>query len=237
MQITMESSRNPGNGTLSTKISSKFNVCNLNIDKLQLTQDANGVLESTIQPFQNTTIGFNGNNQTANLTLEYKNGNFVTSTLLDIQEFQSLKNNVKLSLSSGVSLASNICVDLQNNKMKEMNLGCNYEQGNWFASLRSVSGMCRFDTNMNLGLLYRVNPKVIIASNFDHCHQEKSRSCITVGGLYRGNFCDLKMKANCCGNLNLSVKKEVMDGVNVMASLGGKCGEWGSWKGGLGVTI
>lgn len=239
LQITIDTTRNPSNGTLSTKLSSKFQMASLNIDKLSLTQDANGVLESTIVPFKNTTLGFNGDSKYANLTLEYKKGNFLTSNILDIQEFQSFKNNTKLSFKSGFSVATNLNVDLGNNKVSSVNLGANYEKGSWFASLYTVNGICKSNDNKsaNLGLLYYVNPKVSLASNLNHCYSDCKSDCLTVGGLYKSNVGDIKMKANFCGNMNVSVKREIVQGVNVTASLGGKVNDVGSWKGGLGVTI
>jgi len=247
IQVTMESSRNPSNGTLSTKLGSKFNCAGIQVDKLQLTQDANGVLESTFPIFPHTSLGFVGNPKTAQLNMEYQRKNFTGSAILDVQEFQKFQTAMKVGLTSGVNLASDVHVDLLKSQMSQMNVGLNYQKGPFFASLMSVNGLCcggdGTDKNKsntpsaNLGLIYHVNPKLTVATNATHCYKNHEFSCLTLGGLYKSTYGDLKLKANCCGVVCGALTKEVLPNVNVTASTSVNIRDVSSVKYGLGVTI
>lgn len=250
VQVTLDTQRNPSNGTLSTKLSSKFNICKFHIDKLQLTQDANGVLESTVGVFPNTTLGFNGNHKTADLSVEYKTNNLTLNSVLDVQDFKQLKSTGKLNCYKGLSLASEVKVDLVNSSIGSVNLGLSYTINNLFASLYTVNGIgcpkkCTSDSNSslnpascNLGVLYHVNPNWTLGTNVLHSYKGHSSSCMTIGGLYKGDFGKIKMKVNCCGDVKVAVMKDMCGGVNVTVGGGVNVGKVGSsleW--GLGVTL
>jgi len=193
VNVTIESSRNPTDGTLSTKIGSKFNVCGLAIDKLQLTQDANGVLESSLGICNGTFIGFNGNSKTADLNLEYTQKNITASAILDVQEFRTIQANALVSCNSGIKMGANAFVDLSQSQLSSVNVGLNYTKGPLFASVATTQGLKCCQTSTNLGLVYQVNPNLSVASNSIHSC-DKPLKGMTVGGFIKVRMQILKSR-------------------------------------------
>jgi len=237
VNITIESSRNPSDGTLSTKIGSKFNVCGVKVDKLQLTQDTNCVLETSLGICNGTTIGFNGNSKTSDLNLEYNQKNITASAVLDVQEFRKFHTQAMVSLKDGtLSLGADAHVDLNASTVSSVNIGMNYRQGSLFASMSTMDGLNCCQTKSNLNFLYQVNPKLSLASNSIHSC-EKPLKEITLGGLYKSSYADFKLKANCCGRVSGCMMKEMAPNVNLTLSGSVSVSEPTKVDYGLGLTI
>lgn len=240
INVTVETCRNPTDGTLTTKLGSKFGVCGLAVDKLQLTQDANGVLESTISPFANTTIGFNGNTQSADVYMQYKQTNMTINGILDVQNFATFQTAASLTCKNNVTLGADAIVDLNKSCLSRVNLGVNYTKGPLFGSLTTVNGVgCCSSTNAcaaNLGLVYQVSPKISIATNTVHACKEPIK-CLTVGGIYDVPFAKFKVKANCGGTVSACMMKHVAQDVQLTVSGSVNVSDPSTFKYGLGLTI
>jgi len=241
MGLTLDTVRSD-NGCLATKLSSSFAYKNLTIDKLQLNQESNGLLESRLTVCKNTVLGFLGDSRSASLNLEYKSNNLLLNSKLDVQDFKKLNSTGKLTLGSKINLASEVSMDLVTSSIGSINMGLSYTSNGLTTSLSTLNGLSK--PVVNLGILYHVNPSLRLASSITHGCNDKSSNNITVGGQYIAPFGRIKCKVNSVGSVKMVVVRNVGDGVKVTVGGGlnvgegenkGGCGKGLEW--GVGVTL
>lgn len=229
--VTIETYRG-SEGILSSKIGSKFAYAGLSFDKVQLQGDGSHILESSLSPVSGVKLSFKGS-KGADLVCDYTSGNFNASGTLDVKDFSKFTTSACLGLSSGMTLGGDVTTNLiAPTGVCDFNVGASYSKGSIFTSLSTAN---KFST-VNAGILYKVNPRLTLASTSSH---SSNNACevLAVGGSYKSGFGYLKAKVGCDGIVSACVIKEVVPKVSVTASVSVLASELSSFKYGLGVTI
>lgn len=231
VSVTIETERGSG-GSLSSKIGTKFAYSGLNFDKVQLKADGGHVIETSLKPHQDVKVSFKGN-KGADLCIDYSNGNLVATSVIDVKEMSKVSASACLGLGSGVTAGGDLAYALSGKSgVTGFNLGGSYRTGPLFASVTTSSKFSQF----NVGLLYKVNPDLTLASQTTH---SSSQACdvVGVGASLAAPFGDLKAKFASNGVLSACLIKEIAPKVTMTASGSVVASDMSNFKYGLGIVM
>ena len=229
--MTIETERGSG-GALSASVGSKFNYGKLNFDKAQVKGDGAHVLETSLVPYEGFKLSFKGN-KGADLGLDYSKGNFCGTGVLDVKDMSRFSSSACVGLDNGLKLGGDATYALSGKTgISAFNVGASYSHGPVFASLTTASKMSQF----NVGLLYKVNKDISLASQTTH---SSSKPCdvLAVGGLYKSPIANFKAKVGSSGVICASVIKEVAPSVTVTASGSVTASDFSTFKYGVSIVM
>jgi voltage-dependent anion channel protein 2 len=230
--VTIETSRGEG-GALTSKIGTKFNYGKLNIDKAQATADGGQVLETSLKVAPNMKVSFKSG-KGADLGIDYYKGNLYATGVLDVVEMSKFSTSACVSLPSGVKAGADATYGLSGKTgVNSLNIGASYATGSLFGAVTSVNKF----SSVNLGLLYKVNSQVTVASMSSHSG-DSAFSLTAVGGSYKAGFGTIKAKYTAGGVISASLVKDIAPKVSLTASGSASASDpAATFKYGIGVTM
>eukprot|EP00567_Pseudictyota_dubia_P008764 CAMPEP_0197450552 /NCGR_PEP_ID=MMETSP1175-20131217/25742_1 /TAXON_ID=1003142 /ORGANISM="Triceratium dubium, Strain CCMP147" /LENGTH=265 /DNA_ID=CAMNT_0042982999 /DNA_START=88 /DNA_END=885 /DNA_ORIENTATION=- len=229
--VTIETNRGK-DGSLSSKVGSKFKYAGLSFDKVQLTADGGNVLETSLVPCSGVKMSFKGN-KGADLGVDYTKGSLFATGVLDIKDMSKFSTSACVAVGSGLNLGGNATYALSGKTgVSAFNVGASYTSGPLFASVTTASKM----SQVNLGLLYKVNPELSVATSTTH---SSSNACdvVGVGGAYTADFGTVKAKVGSNGIISACLIKEVAPKVTLTASGSVAASDLSDFKYGLGLVM
>lgn len=229
--VTIETERGSG-GALSSKVGTKFAYGKVKFDKAQHTTDGGYVLETSLEAMDGISLFFKGN-KGADLGIDYTKGKFFGTGVLDVKDMSKLSASACVGLDSGLKLGGDAVYALSGKTgISAFNVGASYSTGPVFASLTTSSKLSQF----NVGLLYKVNNDISLASQTTHS-SSKAFDLIAVGGLYKSPIADFKAKVGSDGVISASVIKEVASKVTLTASGSVTASDLSTFKYGIGIVM
>lgn len=230
--VTIESTRAAG-GAVSSKIGSKFAYSGLSFDKLQMTAEGGHVLETSLKPMPGVSISFKGN-KGADLGIDYTKGSLYATSTLDVKDMSRFSASACYGVTPEFKLGGDATYGISGKTgLTAFNVGASYSTGQLFASVTSSSKMSQF----NLGLLYKVNNDLSIASESTHTSENKC-DVLAIGGAYKApSIGTIKAKVGSKGIVDASVIREVAP--KVLLTLSGSVDprDTSTFKYGLGITM
>lgn len=209
--VTIETDRSSG-GALSSKIGGKFSYGGVSFDKVQLKADGGHVLETSLVPYPGFKLSFKGN-KGADLGIDYSEDKLAITSVLDVKDMSKFSASSCYSLPSGVVLGGDASYSISKSSLSGYNLGASYSSGNMFGSITTASKF----SQANLGLLYKVNKDITLASKTTHA-ADKPFGQFSVGCSYNAAFGTLKAKVVEGGVVSASVVTDVAEKVTLTAS-------------------
>lgn len=232
--VTIETERS-GAGALSSKVGGKFAYAGLNFDKLQAKADGSNVLETSLAPCKGCKMTFKAN-KGADLGVEYTAGSIVTTGSLDVLNMSKLSASTCMGVTPDINVGGDLSYGLSGDKagLSSYNVGASYSTGPLFASVTSASKLSQF----NVGVLYKVNADLSLASSTTH---SSSKACdvLAVGGAYTGlgSVGTIKAKVGSTGVTSACLIKEIAPKVNLTASGSISGTDFSTFKYGLGISM
>lgn len=232
--VTIETERSAA-GTLSSKVGGKFSYAGLNFDKVQAKADGSNVLETSLSPCAGCKMTFKAN-KGADLGVEYTAGSITTTGSLDVLNMSKLSTSTCIGVAPGAFVGGDLSYNISGDKggLSSYNVGASYATGPLFASLTSASKFSQF----NVGVLYKVNSDLSLASSTTHS-SGKACDVLAIGGSYSGlgSVGTLKAKVGSNGITSACVIKEVAPKVNLTASGSISGADFSTLKYGFGITM
>lgn len=230
--VTIETERGAG-GALSSKVGTKFSYAGFNVDKGQVKADGGQVLETSMVPCPGCKVSFKANNKAADLCVDYTKGNLFFTSILDVLDTSKFSATASIVHPSGVAFggATNYALAGKTG-FTAYDVGLKYSQGPLLASLTSSGKLSTF----NVGLLYKVNSDLTVASQTSHS-SEKGFDLVAFGGLYKAPFGDVKAKIGSNGMLSTVLIKEIAPKVTIKASGSVSTSDFSNFKAGLGIEM
>merc|ERR1711935_293768 len=229
--VTIETERGEA-GALSSKIGTKFNYAKFNVDKAQATANGGRVLETSMMVAPGVKLSFKAN-KGADLGIDYKSGNFCATGKFDAANMSKVSSSACIALPSGIIAGGDAAYALgEKAGLSGLNLGASYSQGQLSASVTTANKFSQF----NLGILYKVNDEVTVASQTSHSG-EKSFDLSGVGGAYKSSFGTIKAKYGGTGQVSAALIKEIAPKVNLTASGTVDVSDFSTFKYGLGLSM
>mmetsp|Transcript_26368 Transcript_26368/g.29599 ORF Transcript_26368/g.29599 Transcript_26368/m.29599 type:complete len:267 (+) Transcript_26368:59-859(+) len=230
--VTIETGRGEG-GALTSKVGTKFNYGKLNIDKLQATANGGQVLETSLKFAPNVKVSFKSG-KGADLGVDYTQGNFYGTAVLDVVEMSKFSTSACVSLPSGIKAGADATYGLSGKTgVTGLNVGASYATGSLFGVVTSVNKL----SSVNLGLLYRVNPQVTVATMSSHSG-DNALNLTAVGGSYKADFGTVKAKYTAGGVVSASLIKDIAPKLTLTASGSASSSDpISTFKYGLGITM
>lgn len=230
--VTLETERG-SDGALSSKVGTRFNGGGVSFDKIQIKADGGHVLETSFKPHKDVSLSFKGN-KGADVGIDYVKGNFVGTSSLDVKDLSKFSTSACVGVNSNLTLGGEASYNMAGNtlNLSVYNVGASYRSGPLFASVTSATKVNQF----NVGLLYKVNSNLALASVSSHS-TTKPVACFTVGGAYNAKFGMIKAKMANDGLLSACLIKEVAP--NVLATATGSIASFdtSTLKYGLGISL
>jgi len=229
--VTIETERGEA-GALSSKIGTKFAYAKFNVDKAQATANGGRVLETSMMVAPGVKLSFKSN-KGADLGIDYKSGNFCATGKFDAANMSKVSSSACIALPSGIIAGGDATYDLgEKAGLSGLNFGASYTHGQLSASVTSASKFSQF----NLGLLYKVNDDLTLASQTSHS-SEKTMDIGGVGGAYKAPFGTIKAKYAGSGQVSASLIKDVAPKVSLTASGTVDVSDFSTFKYGFGLTM
>ena len=232
--VTIETERSAA-GTLSSKVGGKFAYAGLNFDKLQAKADGSNVLETSLVPMAGCKMTFKAN-KGADLGVEYTAGSVTTTGSLDVLNMSKLSTSTCIGVAPGINVGGDLSYNISGDKagLSSYNIGASYATGPLFASVTSASKLSQF----NVGVLYKVNSDLSLASSTTHS-SAKTCNVLAIGGSYSGlaNVGTIKAKVGSNGITSACVVREVAPKVNLTASGSISGADFSTLKYGIGITM
>lgn len=230
--VTIETVRGEG-GALTSKIGTKFSYGKLNVDKAQATANGGQVLETSLDVAPNMKISFKSG-KGGDLGIDYTKGNFYATGVLDVVEMSKFTTSACVSLPSGIKTGADASYGLSGKTgITALNVGASYSTGNFFSVVTSVNKF----SSVNLGLLYKVNPQVSIATMSSHSG-DNPFNLNAVGGSYKADFGTIKAKYTAGGVVSAALVKDLAPKLTLVASGSASASDPAStFRYGLGITM
>lgn len=233
VNVTLETERSPA-GTLSSKVGTKFSYAGLNFDKLQAKADGSNVLETSLIAFEGCKLTFKAN-KGADVGVEYTAGDVTTTGSLDVLNMSKFSTSACFGVAPGINVGGNLAYNLSGDKsgVAGYNLGASYTAGPLFASVTSAKL-----SSVNVGLLYKVNGDLSLATSSTHS-SSKPVDMLAIGGSYSGlsNVGTIKAKVGSNGVTSACIAREIAPKVNLTVSGSISGADVSTFKYGLGITI
>jgi voltage-dependent anion channel protein 2 len=229
--VTIETERGEG-GALSSKVGTKFAYAKFNVDKAQATANGGHALETSLMVAPNMKLSFKAG-KGADLGIDYTQGNFYVTGVLDVIEMSKFSTSACINLPSGIKAGGDATYGLSGKTgLTGLNVGASYSNGPIFAS---VTSSAKFSA-VNLGLLYQVNPAITVGSMTSHS-SDKVCDVSGVGGSYKADFGTIKAKYSQGGILSASLIKEIAPKVTLTASGSTAVSDFSTFKYGIGIVM
>jgi voltage-dependent anion channel protein 2 len=229
--VTIETERGEG-GALSSKIGTKFAYAKFNVDKAQATADGGHVLETSLKVAPNMKLSFKAG-KGADLGIDYTQGNFYATGVLDVIEMSKFSTSACMSLPSGIKAGADATYGLSGKTgLTGLNVGASYSSGPIFASAVSSS---KFSA-VTLGVTYSVNPAITLGSMTTHS-SDKACDIGGIGGSYKADFGTIKAKYSAGGVLSASLIKDIAPKVTLTASGSASMSDFSTFKYGVGISM
>lgn len=229
--VTIETERAAG-GALSSKIGTKFAYAGFNVDKGQLKADGSRVLETSVKPCPGCKVSFKAS-KGADLCVDYTKGNFYATSVLDVLDTSKFTASASMVHPSGFAFGGATNYALAGNTgFTAYDVGVKYSQGPLLASVTTSGKLATF----NIGLLYKVNDELTLASQTSH---SSSKTCdvLAIGGLYKAPFGNVKAKIGSNGMLSAALVREIAPKVTLKASGAVSTSDFSNFKTGLGIEM
>lgn len=225
--VTIETERS-ASGALSSKVGTKFGYAKLNVDKGQIKSDGSPVLETSLKVTPDVSLSFKSS-KGADLGVDYKKGGFYGTASLDVMDFSSLSASGCYT-SGPLKVGGDAKYKIDDSKLGGFSLGAGYSVNNVYTSVTTDFG------KYNLGLLYKVNDSISLASSTSH---SSSKICevAAVGGAYKSDLGLFKAKYSGSGVLSASFVKEIAPKVSVTASGSMTATDPSTFKPGIAITM
>ena len=230
--VTIETARGEG-GALTSKVGTKFSYGKLNIDKAQATADGGQVLETSLKVNPNVKVSFKSS-KGADLGIDYTQGNLYATGVLDVVEMSKFSTSACVSLPSGIKAGADATYGLSGKTgITSLNVGASYATGSLFGAVTSVNKL----SSVNLGLLYKVNSQLTVASMSSHSG-DNAFNLSALGGSYKADFGTVKAKYTAGGVVSASLIKDIAPKVSLTASGSASTSDpSATFKYGLGITM
>jgi voltage-dependent anion channel protein 2 len=228
--VTIDTTRGK-DGSLSSKIGTKFSYAGLSFDKVQLESCGGQTLETSLSPAPGLKFSFKGS-KGGDLGCNYTSGNFIGTANLDVKDLSSVSSSACVGLAGGVSLGGDVSYSLKNSGFSGFNVGAAYAKGPLFAAVTTSNKLA----TVNVSMMYKVNPDMTIASSTTHS-AAKTCDVVAVGGLYKSSLGDLKAKVGSDKVVSACLIREVAPKVKVTASGSVIGSDFSTFKYGLGVSM
>lgn len=229
--VTIETVQGDG-GSLTSKVSAKYSFAKFNLDKGQLTADGARSLETSLDLTPEIKLSFKAN-KGADLCVDYTKGNFLATGVLDVMDMSKLTTSACLGLpSSGLKVGGDATYGLSGAGLTNFSLGASYGAGPLFASVTATSKLSTF----NIGLLYKVNSDLSLASQTTHS-SEKICDVLAIGGAYSAPIGTIKAKMGSNGILHASLIKDIAPKVTLTASGSVSPSDLSSFKPGISISM
>lgn len=229
--VTIETERAAG-GALSSKVGTKFVYAGFSVDKGQLKADGGRVLETSVSPCPGCKVSFKAN-KGADLCVDYTKGDFYLTSVLDVLDTSKFSATASMALPSGFVFGGATNYALKGKTgFSAYDIGMKYTQGPLLASVTSAAKL----SSVNVGILYKVNDDVTLASQTSHS-SSKNLDVLAIGGIYKAPFGNVKAKIGSNGMLSAALIKEVAPKVIVKASGSVSTSDFSNFKTGLGIEI
>lgn len=229
--VTIETERGEG-GALSSKIGTKFSYAKFNVDKAQATANGGHVLETSLMVAPNMNLSFKAG-KGADLGIDYTQGNFYATGVLDVVDMSKFSTSACMSLPSGMKAGGDATYGLSGKTgLTGLNVGASYSSGPIFASATSSN---KFSA-VTLGLMYKVNPSITVASMTSHS-SEKVFDVGVIGGSYKADFGTIKAKYSQGGVVSAALIKEIAPKVTLTVSGSASVSDLSTFKYGFGIVM
>jgi len=231
--VTIETTQGEG-GSLSSKVGTRFSYAKFNVDKGQLTADGGKVLETSLKLTPEVKLSFKAS-KGADLGVDYVKGNFYATGSMDVMEMSNIYTSACLGLKGGFKVGGDAKYNLSGSStgLSGFNMGASYATGPLFASVTATSKMQQY----NVGLLYKVNNDLSIASQTTH---SSSKVCdvLAVGGAYKAaNVGTIKAKFGSNGVVSACLVREIAPKVTLTASGSMTASDVSTFKPGLAISM
>jgi voltage-dependent anion channel protein 2 len=234
VDVTVETLRGP-TGALTSKVGGKFAYAGLNFDKLQATADGSNVLETSLVPCKGCKLTFKAN-KAADLGLEYTAGSITTTGTLDVLSMSKFATSTCIGVAPGINVGGDLSYNISGDKagLSAYSVGACYSKGSLFTSVTSANKFSQF----NVGVMYKINPELSLASSTTHS-SAKACDVLAVGGAYSGlaSLGTIKAKVGSNGVTSACIIKEVAPKVNLTASGSITGADFSTFKYGIGITM
>lgn len=232
--VTIETEQS-SSGTLSSKVGTKFNYAKFNVDKGQVTADGNKVLETSLNLSDDIKLTFKAG-KGADLGFDYVKGSFYGTGTLDVMEMSNVTASACYGVPKyGFKVGGEAKYNIKGSTtgFTGMNVGASYATGPVFASVTAASNLSVY----NIGLLYKVNPNLSLASQTVHT-STKMCDVIAIGGSYNASkIGTLKAKMGSNGIVSACIIREIAPKVTLTASGTMSASDLSTFKPGLGITM
>jgi len=228
--VTIETDRS-SSGALSSKIGGKLSYKGVSFDKIQFKADGGHVLETSTVPYPDFKLSFKGN-KGADLGVDYGKGNLALTSVLDVKDMSKFSTSGCVSLSSGIVLGGDASYSISKSSLSGYNLGASYSSGNMFGSITTASKV----SQANLGLLYKVNNELSVATKTTHA-ADKPLGSFSVGCSYNAAFGIVKAKVADGGVISAAVVTDIAPKVTLTASGTMTGTDSSTFKYGLGIVM
>jgi len=229
--VTIESDRSK-EGAISSKVGLKSSYAGLSFDKIQFKPCGDYALETSMKPYAGTKMTFKGG-KGADLGLEYTKSNLFATGSLDVKDMSKLSASASLGLAEGIKLGGSATYGLKGTTgFSAFNVGATYANGPLYTSVLTASKL----SQVNAGILYKVNDTLTIASVSSHS-KAKPLGAMTFGGSYKAAFGNVKAKVNNEGVLSACLVKEIVPKVSVTVSGTAPVSDISNIKYGIGIVM
>lgn len=228
--VTIDTTRGK-DGSLSSKIGTKFTYAGLSFDKVQLESTGGQTLETSLAPAPGLKFTFKGS-KGGDLGCNYTSGNFIGTANLDVKDLSSVSSSACVGIAGGITLGGDASYSLKSSNFSGYNLGASYNKGPIFAALTTSNKFAA----VNVSMMYKVNSDITLASSTTH---SASKTCdvLAVGGLYKASFGDLKAKVGSDKVISACLVKEIAPKVNLTASGSMIGSDFSTFNYGLGISM
>lgn len=220
-------------GALSSKIATKTAFNKFSLDKGQLKADGSKVLETSFKLSPDVKLGLKGGGKTIDLCVDYTKGSLFATGVFDVMEMSKISSSVCLGLSNGMKLGADATYSLKGAAgLAGMNAGASYSTGPLFAAVTANN-----KAKVSLGLLYKVNKDLSLASSTTHS-SDKVFDLVAVGGSYNlPQVGIIKAKMGSSGMLSACITREVVPKVTLTASGSVSTSDLSTFKPGFTLNI
>lgn len=219
---------------LTSKIGTKFSYAKFNVDKGQVKADGGGVLETSLAVTPEVKLYFKAS-KGAELIVDYVKGGLYATGAVDVIDLSKVTSSACYSLPSGIKVGGDLTYGLKGAKtgLSGFSAGASYTHGPIFASLSAVNKFSMYE----IGLLYKVNSDITLASVTNHTADNKC-TVLGVGGAYKvPSIGTIKAKYGTDHVINACVTREVAPKVSLTASASFNASDLSTFKPGMSFSM
>jgi voltage-dependent anion channel protein 2 len=221
-------------GALSTKTGYKFSYAKFNVDKGEVHSDGGCAVETSLVVTPDVKFSFKSVGKGADLGVDFTKGNFYATGILDVANMSKFTTSACLGLAPGLKLGGDATYSISGiTGLSAFNMGASYTKGPLFSSLTATSKFSKF----NIGLVYKVNPDISLASQSTHS-SGKFCDTLAIGGAYKAaKIGTIKAKVGSDGIISACVVREIAPSVMLTASGSMNAKEPATFKPGLAISM